>query len=163
METNDSKTSAFKGSWLILISLVINACALRSAFYVSNNMNAGVNPGASPPWYFIIEHLVEGYFALAGMMATLALGFYFRKKYPTYAWMAVLMSACWYSGKVWTGSVILVKTAHAFDTVRRTSGWTDFHSFISDPLIAWGPTLLLGIIAICTAVTVTFLRRRRSA
>lgn len=91
-------------------------------------------PGGDPPWYFIGKDLISGLFCLGGMILTLLVAVWTRRRFGTGSWMAAWMAVLWMGYPAAQAFLILLRTTHIWDPSAAVSQWRTFDEYAADPV-----------------------------
>ncbi len=146
-----------KGAWLVGVMLILYIVGGEAGFYLSDwsFFYSPEGPGVDPPFYDIRRDFVYGVCVGLTGFISLAVGLYYRKRYPPYAWMTVWMTVLG-SGRPFVKSVIIMfKTTYLFTPADSTSSWLTWSEFRYDPLFRKAQIavyILAGAIAILSSL-----------
>jgi len=112
-EWRDVRSSLVPAFALLAVGAMLYIAADHgSAWSFRGSWFASVNPGASPPWYFIGQTLFRGMWSLGGWLALCLLAWVSARKLGPFVWSVTAVSLVWFVPRIGlAGRVNLGETA----------------------------------------------------
>jgi hypothetical protein len=130
------------GVWLVL-DLAASTAAFRT---FGSTWFQAVSPGASPPWYFIGQDLVEAVWASGAAVLMVAFSIVAARSLGPSVWAALGVAQIGFIGKLGGGANVLLHTRNVWQRADASSDWATYDAYVRSQRWAFDASLVLGIL-----------------